>query len=102
MKTPERIRDEIIGDVLVYAANEGLSPLGAVQAGIRMGIEADRAEREPEFEHPDFPDKYRDLWEENMPRVSGCMYFAIPGEQPIHVTDEEAKHILAYLSEKNR
>lgn len=44
--------------------------------------------------------KYLDLWRENMPRVSGCMYFAIPGEQPLHVSDEQARRILAILSEE--
>lgn len=42
---------------------------------------------------------FLDLWNEHMPHSSGHMYFAIPGEQPIHVDDEEALHILAYLSE---
>jgi hypothetical protein len=56
----------------------------------------------PRFAPEGEPDKYRDLWEENMPRVSGRMYFAIPGEQPIHVGDEQAHHILAYLSEQER
>lgn len=41
---------------------------------------------------------YVSLWESNMPRVSGRMYFAIPGEQPIHVTDDQALRILEMLS----
>lgn len=44
--------------------------------------------------------KYRDLWDSNMPRLSGRMYFAMPGEQPIHVTDEQAYQILVMLSEE--
>jgi hypothetical protein len=56
----------------------------------------------PQFAPEGEPDIYRDLWEANMPRGSGCMYFAIPGEQPIHVTDEQARYILAYLSEGER
>ena len=51
-----------------------------------------------DFQSEGYPDKYRDLWNENMPRVSGSMYFAIPGEQPIHVTDEQARRILVMLS----
>lgn len=51
---------------------------------------------------PDYePDKYRDLWIENMPHASGRMYFAIPGEQPIHVSDELARHILETLSSED-
>lgn len=109
-KTPEQIaemRHQIVPKALAYAASEGLSHRGTIQAAVRLGIEAGiRAEqqepREPGFDHEDYPDKYRDLWNENMPRMSGRMYFAIPGEQPIHLSDDEAKHILAYLSEKNR
>lgn len=48
------------------------------------------------------PDRFRDLWNESMPRVSSYMYFAIPGEQPLHVTDEQAHYIMTYLSEENR
>lgn len=44
------------------------------------------------------PRDYVSLWEANMPRVSGSMYFAIPGEQPIHVTDDQALRILEMLS----
>lgn len=65
--------------------------------GWRAGLDEGRT-LAAQFRYPDDPDRYRDLWEENMPRVSGCMYFAIPGEQPIHVSDEEALHILSYLS----
>lgn len=57
---------------------------------------------EPDFIPEGEPDELRDLWAANMPRVSGCMYFAIPGEQPIHLDDDEARHVLAYLSEKRR
>jgi len=56
---------------------------------------------EPAFAPEGQPDRYRDMYYENTAR-HGYMYFAIPGEQPIHVGDDEAKHILAYLSEKNR
>lgn len=53
------------------------------------------------FKPDDRPDIYRDLWNENMPRVSGCMYFAIPGEQPIHVADDQARRILEMLSSES-
>jgi hypothetical protein len=56
----------------------------------------------PAFAPDGEADKYRDLWNENMPRVSGRMYFAIPGEQPIHVSDELARLILTHLSETER
>lgn len=78
-RAPETYR---FGDLLIRAAKE--------------------AQHEPEFAPEGVPDKYRDLWDENVPRVSSCMYFAIPGEQPIHVDDEQAHHILAYLSEQNQ
>lgn len=40
-------RDRIVGDVLAYAASEGLSELGTVQAAVRFGMEAGAAaERE--------------------------------------------------------
>ena len=65
-----------------------------------MLIDAARqaAGTEPDFEPLDYPDKYRDLWNENMPSVSGSMYFSIPGEQPIHLTDDQAERVLKMLS----
>lgn len=65
-------------------------------------IEALANRTEPQFAPEGEPDKYRDLWNANMPRVSGCMWFAIPGEQPIILDDDQARHVLAYLSETNR
>jgi len=55
----------------------------------------------PAFLPDDMPDKYRDLWNANMPRVSGCMYFAIPGEQPMHVEDDQALRIMQMLSHES-
>lgn len=74
----------------VSAMNQKAEVQDAYDRGYRAG-----AQRVPEFH----PGELRDLWEDNMPRVSGCMYFAIPGEQPIHVSDDEARHIIGYLSE---
>lgn len=73
-------------------------------AALRALIEDDRAPEEPtapQFAPDGEPDEYRDAYYRSM-TAHGYMYFAIPGEQPIHVGDDEAKHILAYLSEKNR
>ncbi|UOE45940.1 hypothetical protein [Agromyces larvae] len=79
----------------------------AVHAGIQAAWESwepdDYAPApEPEFAPDGEEDEFRDLWNANTPRVSGCMYFAIPGEPPIHLDDEQARHILAYLSEQKR
>lgn len=57
---------------------------------------------EPTFADYYYEDKYRDLWDRNMPRVSGCIYLAIPGEQPIHLDDEDALFFMSYLSERER
>lgn len=82
----------------------------AIITAVRAGIDAAWCSWEPEatgsgavgFRPEGEPDEYRDLWAENMPRVSGRMYFAIPGEQPIHVSDEQARRVLEMLSEDAR
>lgn len=81
--------------------------LEAAEAGIQAAWESWEPEdapglvEVPAFQPEGRPDIYRDLWEENMPRVSGCMYFAIPGEQPIHVRDDQARRIMEMISSES-
>lgn len=56
----------------------------------------------PEFAPPGEPDTLRDPWAENMPRVSGRVCLAVPGEQPIPLEDDAARDVLASLSERAR
>ena len=75
---------------------------GAVEAGMAEGRPAPafkpEGEPAPAFKPEGEPDEYRDLWTGNMPRVSGYMYFSIPGEQPIRVNDDQARRFLETLS----
>lgn len=106
LETVLDVRDERtphdLFDLIECAAREAqreTSGYASYQLGYNRGYREAR-EVEPQFAPEGEPDEYRDLWDANMPRASGCMYFAIPGEQPIHVDDEQAHHILAYLSEQ--
>lgn len=92
MRTPEEIAELLYPDY---------NPAGGIREAAVRGAEKAQREfpREPQFKPADQPDKYRDLLDANLPRVSGCMWFAIPGEQPIIVTDEQATLFMKILSE---
>lgn len=80
---------------------DGYRLIGTIERSVWV-IERLRRLIEPSaFLPDDVPDKYRDLWNANMPRVSGCMYFAIPGEQPITVEDDQALRFLQMLSHES-
>lgn len=91
MRTPEQIADAIERDYAYRAPETYRFRDLLIQA-------AREAQTAPDFEPEGVPDKFRDLYNDNMPRVSSCMWFAIPGEQPIHVDDDQARRILAMLS----
>lgn len=91
-------RDDPEDEGLPPIVNVSLSEYEAHDLAERLALTRWHYAFAPEGE----PDRFRDLWNENMPRVSGRMYFAIPGEQPLHVTDEQAHYIMTYLSEENR
>lgn len=98
MRSAAWIADEVL------ASADGVSlevfPLDVPEL-LRRAAQTGLDER-PDFAPADEPDEYRDLWEGNMPHLSGCIWLALPGEQPVHLPDELARHVLATLSEHER
>lgn len=103
-RTPYEIADEVFARLdtsnIPSFSNDGLSR-SDVETALVQAARMARETAAP-FAREGDPDKFRDLWTENMPRVSGSMYFSIPGEQPIHLDDDQARRILAMLSEEAR
>ena len=96
-----RSLEDIVDDAIDRLGNDLTGPddLQRIRAALEDAVRKSRIENPtPAFKSKYYPDKYRDLWVENMPRVSGYMYFAIPGEQPIGVDEDQARRILEMLS----
>ena len=99
--SPVRELEDTVDDAIDMLCDDLTGPddLQRIRGVLKDAVHKSRIENPtPAFKSKYEPDEYRDLWVENMPRVSGRMYFAIPGEQPIHVDDDQARRILEILS----
>ena len=96
--------EDIVDDAIDMLGNDLTGPddLQRIRGALEDAVRRARIDRiAPAFKSEYYPDKYRDLWVGNMPRVSGYMYFAIPGEQPISVDDDQARRFLEILSSES-
>ena len=98
---PARELEDTVDDAIDMLSDDLTGPddLQRIRGALEDAVHKARLEQTtPAFKSEYYPDKYRDLWVGNMPRVSGSMYFSIPGEQPIRVNDDQARRFLETLS----